>query len=231
MKMQSQKKKVVYRVGLFLVLAIGVLSTAAFARVCANYSEIGFLEPDRPGVGTFAEGQNTIGGSVVSGAAHFMRAHADFSLLLYQVELWTPGADGYRALHRRLIGCLKNTDKAKDAYRELVNLAEVTPYNPEVANALSRFDYAAFCQKNGLNGPVFQELEQYLCRGDIIGVYRHIYSRVGKISESLASLKGRIHLDELPDMDVFYRLQQDYFETLLFGQYVAEVFVEIKEKM
>jgi len=231
MKMPSQMKKVVLCVALFLVLVLGVLNLNVFARVCANYSEIGFLEPVRPGGGTFAEGQSTIGGYVVSGAAHLMRAHADFTLLLYRVELWLPGADDNRAILRRASRCLENMAKAMSAYEKLVVLAGVTPYNPEVGNALYRFDYAAFGQAKGLNMPVFQAVEPYLRRGDILGVYRDIYSRLGKISHGLAILRDEIRPGDLPALDVFYRLQQDYFETLLFGQYVAEVFVEIKEKM
>jgi len=117
--------------------------------------------------------------------------------------------------------------QANTLYAQLLEKANRTPYCYETLFKLFFFDYYGFQAKRNLNPRVFREVINYLSYGDIRGVYSILYKRTVKILADLENLNIAVNDGTLPDMRQMWSLNQYYAETLLFGQYVAEVFNEI----
>jgi hypothetical protein len=118
-------------------------------------------------------------------------------------------------------------EKAKENYEFLKQIADTTPYNPVVIDKLLSFDYSGFCRERGLNKDAFEDVKQFLGKGDARGVFNKILTDTTVILNSLNTIKISVDMKRFPLLSNLWRLNQRFAETLLFGQYCAEVMVAI----
>jgi hypothetical protein len=97
-----------------------------------------------------------------------------------------------------------------------------------VIHQLEVFDYSRFMEQSDLAPFVFKKVETYLSKGDVTGVYRYIHENLEEILEVLYSIRSAVNAETFPHIPDLWALNQMCSETLLFGQYVANVFHEIK---
>ncbi|UCH97953.1 MAG: hypothetical protein JSV88_14155, partial [Candidatus Aminicenantes bacterium] len=74
---------------------------------------------------------------------------------------------------------------------------------------------------------IFKDLETYLKKGDIRGMYSRECIEISKILALLYKVKIFLDAGQFPDLEDLWRLNQAYAQSLLFGQYAAEVFARI----
>jgi len=178
------------------------------------------------------EGYN-IGGSklktlIILGAAEFLTSHANFQQFLHRVELaGTPGVnyDEWRVI---LNDTISHLQRSRVYYYYLITLAAGTPYNQTFIGALLYFDYRGFREEHGLNKEIFSRLELLVRAGNVTGVYEEIFAKTGEISGLLRTLKQELDKDLFPGIPLLWKINQKYFDTLLFGQYAAMIFNEVK---
>jgi hypothetical protein len=161
---------------------------------------------------------------IVEGAGNFLQAYSDILLLLNRVEM--AGIDGidYKEVEEMLDRAIMSLDQAKGAYERLTRETAYIPYNTTMIDKLLRFDYPGFEKERGLNAAVFKKVRSYLFIGDVRGIYRFLLENTVVISKQLHRIKEYVAAGKFPGISRLWRLNQDFAETILFGQHAAQVF-------
>jgi hypothetical protein len=206
---------------IMVVVIITLLSANMWALVWANASSKAYLPNGEKSV--------AIESYVVTGAGGFLQSYSYMMLFLNKIELSEYNGLDYTELQSVLNNAIENMKDAKTAYVDLTREAGLLPYNPQVIAALAAFNYNDFKKANDLNHSVFSEVQEFLKNGDVRGIYKKILSDIEGILNMLTIIKGKIDAGQFPDLSGLYRMNQSYSHASLFGQYVAEVFMEIKK--
>lgn len=211
-----------------VLLIFFTLSVNNYARVVANGTETAFDGSDQPDSSASFGRSSAIGTLIIEGAGYFLESQSEAALLLNRFEMSDLYGIDYTALGESVNKAIEGMQKANDSYAHLVLRASNTPYRQEVINRLKAFDYKAFQQREGLIKSIMDQTSAYLKTGDICGLYGKILGNTGEILEMLTVLKSDIDAQRFPSTNGMWRLNQKYAQSMLFGQYAAEVFGEIR---
>lgn len=192
-----------------------------YAFVYANHSCEAFNACDTEGYRGMAGG---IGYLITEGAGYFLKSYADMLLCLNKIEVSELSGPDYPGLQAVVDSALENMKKASGTYAQLISAAKDTPYNNTVIEKLRRFDYKDFQEKNRLNRSILSRIEKPLRKGDVTAVYVLLKADMDDVAEQLALLKAGVDAYTFPQITPLWRLNQKYCESMLTGQYVAEVF-------
>jgi hypothetical protein len=94
-------------------------------------------------------------------------------------------------------------------------------------NYLLSFNYNRFLNERGLISDIFKLVETFLGTGNVRGVFDLLLKNTENILDKLYSLKESVDADTFPNILILWRVNQDYIETILFGQYTSEVLKSI----
>lgn len=122
---------------------------------------------------------------------------------------------------------------ANDTYEQLCVLLSIAEWDKAYLESLKKFDYSEFQKAKGLNSTVFNEVKEYLSEGDVKGLFGNLKDRTAVLLAELIKVTPVVEaksFDSAADIDKLWRINQMYAETLLFGQYAAEVFYAIAVK-
>ncbi|MCP4146105.1 MAG: hypothetical protein GY757_00005 [bacterium] len=164
---------------------------------------------------------------IVEGGGYFFQSSAAFHQLLSQYELSEIKGADFNAMKMSLKTAVVDLERAHETYRQLKDLAYMTPYNQEVIDKLFAFKYFQFREARGLVPVIFRDVWRHLVFGDVRGVYEEFHYRTGQILETLTAIQKDVDAGIMPDLDTLWRINQEYAEFKLFGQYVAEVFYNL----
>ena len=209
------------------IIIITVLMTALFtgqvlAFMYANGSCKAYNDCETP-AGYRAAGLS-IGALTIEGAGYFLKSHSHMLMLLNKVELSELYGTDYPGMQALVKDALDNMQKAGETYKSLVAAAKETPYDPDVIAKLIMFDYDTFRETNGLNKDIFSRVKKYLVKGDVTGLYVLLAADMAWIIQQLQTVKTGLDAGTMPVISLLWRLNQKYGESLLGGQYIAEVF-------
>lgn len=140
------------------------------------------------------------------------------------VELSTLKGMDYSRLQFLLDNALKRMIQANATYIHLKQTAAYTPYNPYIIEALKNFDYEEFCLAHRLNREIFIEVQSYLGSNSVTEMYGKLISDMEVIIKLITLVKENIDNGVFPSTRQVRQLNQAFSVSLLFGQYVAEVF-------
>jgi hypothetical protein len=171
---------------------------------------------------------STIETYIIEGAGYFLKANSDILSYLNRVELSDSEGIDYNERLAVLNSAYYNMLQAKNRYDTLIGIAGLTPYNENVIAALKDFNYDEFSGKNLLNIAILKEVESYLNKGDITGAFKNIRIKFVEIIDRINTIKGYLTSGKTAEITELWRLNQDFSQTLLFGQYIAEVFYAIR---
>ncbi len=200
--------------GVFILLLLGV---NAFSVWFAN------------GIDKGSDGETTIQNDVVNGAGYFLDSYANTLLFMKKTELSVYQGMNYDELSNLLNKAVESMRAANETYARLKQAADNTPYNAEVIDYLKNYDYNNLQEAAGLDEVVFAEVKMYLGNGDIRGVYAKILADTEKILSLFTPVKAAVDAGKFPTLADVWNLNQAFSRTLMFGQYAARVFHEIKE--
>ncbi|MCK4764804.1 MAG: hypothetical protein KAW12_21580 [Candidatus Aminicenantes bacterium] len=221
-----KKNKLQLLFGTLLVIFILAGSTSIFAYIMGNDAPVAFKNPPRG-----AESTSTIKTYIAAGAGCYLDSYSDFVLLLNRVELWDSKTYGFNELQVQVNGALAKLENARQTYSDLIEAADATPYNETAVVKLESLDYKAFRKENGLNSDIFDKVEAELSKGNIRAIFHRLKTDVENITVKLTSLKKQIEANEFPSIPVLWEINSQYAQTLLYGQYAAQVFSKIKQEM
>lgn len=205
----------------FCVIFIStLLAMNAFAYFVVNGSEAAFEEP----------GRTTVRDNVEEAAGYFLKSQSDLLLFLNHIELSRLNGVDYTELRGLINSAIAHMENAKTKYTQLTQIADYAPYHQDTVTALINFNYSWFQENNALNSVIFNDVEAYLSVGDIRGTYHKILADTQSLLDMLTIVKSSVDSDTFPGIADLRRINQSYSETLLFGQYTAEIFSEITGK-
>ena len=209
---------------LSLIIFIFSFGVSLYPRISFNGSGSGY---DGPGDGDRAFDNASIESMVVEGAGYYLLANSCIQSFLNQVELQDVRGVDYSELQRLIANAVEHITNARFAYERLVETAERTPYNPAVIEQLKDFDYDSFMLENRLNETIFKKVEGYLSNGDITGAFRHGLSVIRSIQWLLFIVANYVEFDQMPELEISWKLNELCAEFSLFGSYTARIFHSI----
>lgn len=165
-----------------------------------------------------------MGQLITEGAGYFLASNADMQTLLNKLELSEINGVNYTEAQGILNSGIANMENAGATFKNLIQLAKETPYDQTVIDKLVKFDYQDFMRKNNLLSNVFIKVQGFLAKGDVTGAYIKLKASKDAIIAQLYVIKGALDSNLFPDANLLYQVNQAYSETMLFGQYVAQVF-------
>jgi hypothetical protein len=205
--------------------------------ICVNVKGFPYLIQNETEGGFGGEGDGATTASVsgleyhiVEGAGHYLASYANALLFMQKTELTETRGLNLEELKDYIDKALESMTRANSNYFSLKQLADDTPYNMAVNEALKSFDYDAFKEENGLRTDMFDLVKKYLKKGDIRGNYGEVVTRTAELREILAALKAQVDAGLFPKISDVWKLNQAYTDTFLFGQYVAQVFDRVLEE-
>lgn len=228
-------KKLTFKIliGAFVLI---LASSVSYSRIWYNYSECGY-EGECDGGGTSsgtgeaigtAQGTGmSIGVLIVESAGHLTKSYSNMVSLLNTIEMSELNGTDFSELRETLYITIEEMEKANEAISNLKTVADNRQYYMPVIYRLWFFDYRGFQNEKGLLPGIFDNVQFYLARGDIRGVYTRALNDSVLILNRLYDLKEWLETDKLPDISKFWQINQDYMSLILFGQYTSTVFKEI----
>jgi hypothetical protein len=171
----------------------------------------------------------TIGQVLIEDALNFMESHSRMIDFLIKIENTDINNPKYLAFSEILDAIIEKMEKARSNYYELNNMVADMKYNQGIILKLMSFNYSKFEQENGLIPTIFREIEGLLNKGDVKGVYLEFFLRTDEILKNLYEVKKEIDSHVFPKFSTLWEISQNYLEMQLFGQFVSEIFYEIKE--
>jgi hypothetical protein len=222
--MSHIKKISVLKVFVFCFVLI-ITGSFCFPYIYYNGSTGGYDQNSQPpGI----QGNISMEILVIEGAGYFYQGHAKVQTLLNIVELQDIKSIDYIEL-KKLVKCaLIKIISARLSFEELIKSAESTPYNLDVIEKLNKFDYETFMKENGLNPFIFGMVRDYLVAGDITGTYKYAYGNFTEIEQLLLKIQSSVVENRLPELEIFWRVNELCAGETLFGSYIARVFKEMK---
>jgi hypothetical protein len=165
---------------------------------------------------------------IMKGGGYYLDGYSGILKLLERIELSDVNGLDYAQLNQIIDSALDNMNNAHYYYLLLIMKAEVTPYNMTFIDKLKAFDYDGFESEHHLNGVVFARVEGYLKEGDITGTFKACRIDIVEIIAVLERIKGYASNNRMPVLKDIWLINELCSESLLFGQYAARVFAEIK---
>lgn len=169
---------------------------------------------------------------IIKSASSFLESYS--YTLQYMKKTESMPLDGVNPVELKtlLVNALESMKHANECYVNLKNAADKMSYNPGVIEELKNFSYEGYLKSNSqyLNKELFREVKSYLFYGDIRGVYRKSVSDTAKIMVILNRLITATDEGIIPSLEDTWKVNQLYSQSLLFGQYVAQIFDKISSE-
>jgi hypothetical protein len=212
------KKYSILKVLLGIIIIIS-LNLNSFSWWYANHTDSAYGGDGENGI--------SISDLVVDGAGYFLESYSNTLLFMKKIEWSGKTALDYDELKNLVDKALDNMKSAKETYVNLKQAADTAPYNPAVIDALKQFDYNGFKEANSLNGDIFKEVNGYLVKGDIRGVYARILLDTENIILLLERIRDQVDAGDFPVIGDVWNVNHAYSQSLLFGQYTSQVLASI----
>jgi len=218
-----RKTKQVLRV-LFIISSFLLVSIHAPAYIVDNGSGNGY-----EGGGGKAESSslNSIELFVEISGGYYLSAQATVYTILNRIETQNIKGIDYEELHNLATRAINLIRSAKNSYQQVFYIAGNTPYKEYILSSLKNFDYSRFRMRHHLNPVIFSEVECYLKYGDIDGIFNHNFEMCEILENLLLTVEEFFLEKQLPDIKIFWKLNELFSETAIFGSYVARIFHEI----
>jgi hypothetical protein len=213
-----------FNFGLILTLIVS-LSLNAFGYINNNQTGKGYEEGS--GGNSIVE-RASIEDYIVVGGGYYLKANSSVQELLEVIELQDVEEINWDNVRMTVDNAIENMNNAIETYDALIARAEAAPYYLNVITQLKNFEYDDYRLLHGLNRTIFDKVEDYLRKGNITGLFKHTNTGFNKILTLLTSVKGDIDQNRIPDLSLFWQLNESLSETSMFGSYVARVFHSIK---
>ncbi len=217
MKQTTKKSILKVFLGIFI---LGFFHWQGIARFIFNKSEMGYEEPGRTGIHQY----------VIEAAGGFLKSQSDFLLFLNQIEMEEINGIDFAELQQIINNAVAYMENARAKYKGLTQLAGITPYDQPTIPVLMGFDYTSFQGNKGLNSVIYNQVETYLSRGDVRGLYHRLLTDTQSILDQLTVIKSAVDAQAIPKNSDLWLVNKSYCEALLFGQYAAEIFYDIAGK-
>ncbi len=215
-----------------IILSLFTLNAYSIIKGNQGGSE-GFEEGTNPSSNSNISAEKRAGGIeyyIITGATYFLKSHSDTQKFLSEVEIMDMYGKDFEKLNEILESAIRNMERSELEYRKLKEKTDITPYKRDFITELICFNYKEFEMKNNLNTNVFNEVSEYLSMGNICGLFDKSLLDVQDLIKKIKTIQTYIKTGIYPNNHLFWRLNQKFSDSQLFGQYASEVFYKISGK-
>ena len=221
------------RVSAIICLVLSTLlltDMKGFALIWCNKSDTCFEDPP----GEILSAAN-VGGSMASyvaeGAGHMLAAHSHTLMFLNRIEVSGIEQVDFNNLTELNSASISSLENARTTWLTVIQKADTMPYNAMTVAKLKSFDYNSFKTERNvkLNNDVYDSAVEYLQNGDTRGLYKKLLTDIDALLIRARAIKDSLEEQRYPVLSKLWELNQLFGNTMLFGQYVAEVFYRIQE--
>jgi len=198
-------KKMISTVMIFFGLSISL-----FPWMYMNQGECFFMSIECSG----GKSDSTLGVMIENGACSSLESYSYFPGYLKEYEA------GNIDQKEALVKAYESITAADDIYKKIIEISATYSYNETAIDRLKNFDYDTYGKTFDLNPRVFAQVRRLLANGNIRGFFQEIEKRFRALAGYLVTSRT----DIIPEKTGLWRINQAYAETLLFGQYAAEIF-------
>jgi len=170
----------------------------------------------------------SLGTLIVEGAGYLLKSNSNYQAFLEIVELSGTRETNREVLLNTLSDVAFQMESANEIYYQMLDVTKSLKYDTDILNKLHTFDYEGFLAEQGLNSTVFDKVTTLLREGDVRGCYNFIYNKTLDMKSRLTAIITDVSINMIPDIPSCWRLNQTFQETLLFGQYITEVFYALE---
>jgi len=224
---------------LFLTLITGCLSVITVMGIVSGNDSCGIFEPlgcntggnggSETGNTSYTQADITLGRLITEGAANFTLSYSYTMRVSNLIELSELEGLNDVELRECLYSAIKHMELSAYNYYVLVQVSTPLKYKEDVKSKLEKMEYLELKDRKGIHSCVFDSVVSYLSVGDVKGVYQKFYNDSSNILGILYDIKKNVDNNLFPEIESIWRLNQGYSESLLFGQFVTEVFKEIQK--
>jgi hypothetical protein len=170
----------------------------------------------------------SLGQLSVEAAGFFLQSNSDYQAFLKKIELEEIYGVNDDELIEPITNAIENMEMAHSIYYQVWIISMNLERNPDILQKLAQVDYRSILEENRLIPSIFNEVEKYLKKGNMPGAFEKIYNATGDILQMMKSLKSITEANSI-DIPLCWEVNQRLLESALFGQYISQVFSEIKK--
>lgn len=213
---------------------IGILFFALFQHhlwgtLFVNYSNCAFDTSCSNGGGiTSAEQSYSIDALISESSSYFLKSNSEIQFFLSQIEASELNGIDFPALNQAIDNAIFDMEHVRAIYVTMINNVLSAPYNETYIHGLRTFNYGELEHEKHFSSQIFGEVRSYLLNGDVRGFYSEVKVKVECILSELYTVKQAVYSGVLPPTSDLWQMNQSVSETLLFGQYAAQVFYSVR---
>lgn len=165
----------------------------------------------------------------VKGAAHFIRSYSLFKIVLSRIESYAASEKSKKLEQQESKDIIKELNRAESFFVKFKYKLR-GDYKSELINKLKKFEYGNFRDKHRHVAPIFEKARTMLKKGNPALIVEKIINDCKDIREEFERIEQNADNNALSRVISYWRLNQKFANSMLFGQYIAEVLCEIENK-
>jgi hypothetical protein len=224
MNMTKASRAIISKV-FFATLLVLLITNSIYPLVMGNFSENAY---DGSTDDNTEKLTISLSNYIVNGAGYYLKAYSETLMFLNRVEMSEVAAQDFNEMLDIVNRAIDNIKIAGEYYRSINARLAYLPYDFNIFYRLLYFDYAGFQREKGLNASIFQKVRYYLGYGDVNGIFSTLQTDTENILSRLYTIKSMVEAGQYPDLENLWRINQQFSETMLFGQYTSEIFICLK---
>jgi hypothetical protein len=234
-KSQKTKKgvKTMKRVIITMILTFSLMSVFSYGWFVYNWPCLlyyGQCVPINSNQTSIQSLSPSLGQLSIEAAGFFLQANSDYQAFLKKIELAEIYGENDEELKELITGSIESMEMAHSKYYRVWQISKKLERNPVVLEKLIQFDYDLILEEKRLIPSIFSEVEKFLKPGNMPGAFEKIYNDTGEILKRMKTLKSIKEANYL-DIPLCWEVNQRLLESELFGQYISQVFSEIKKSI
>jgi hypothetical protein len=236
LKSKNQKKeKKMKRIIISMIITFSLISVFSFARIVFNWPCLlydGQCPPvnSSPSQSSVQNLSPSLGHLSIDAAGFFLQSNSDFQSFLKKVELSEIYGSDYADLIDLVTSSIDNMEIANSIYYQVWHLSKSLERNPVVLSKMTGLDYRLILDEKRMIPSIFIEVVKFLKPGNMSGAFEKIYNDTGEILLGMKSLLTLLESNSI-DIPKCWEVNQLLLKSQLFGQYISQVFFEIKKSI
>ena len=232
-KNQKKEKKTMKRIIISMILTLSLMSVFSYGYFVANWPCLlyyGQCPPENSNQSSIQSISTSLGHLSIDAAGFFLQSNSDFQAFLKKVELSEIYGVDNDELKDLITNSIENMEMAHSLYYQVWENSRSLERNPIVLLKLKQFDYRLFLEEKNFIPSIFNEIKSFLKPGNMPGAFERIYNDTGDILQGMKSLKTMLESNSI-DIPKCWEVNQLFLKAQIFGQYISQVFFEIKKSM
>jgi hypothetical protein len=218
-----------------MILTLSLMSIYCYSYFYANWNCLlynGQCPPLNSNQSSIKSLSPSLGQLSIEAAGFFLESNSYYQSFLNKIELSEIYGVNDVELIELITRAYENLVIAHSIYYRVWQMSKNLERNMVVLDKLNKFDYRLFQKEKRLIPLIFIEVTKYLKKGNMPGAFEKIYNDTGEIIKMMVSLKSLMEANSVDiSISLCWEVNQRLLVSELFGQYISQVFSEIKKSI